>query len=422
MAVLRREVPQRILLVREPPRHGKSEHLSHWTPSWFMLTHPDKNLINVGHGDRFARKWGRRSRETFAELAPGFATGLAPERQAANNWGTIQGGGMITAGVGGSITGEGADLLIVDDLIKNAKDAQSENYREGIWDWFRSTAWTRLEPDGVCVAIGTSWHRDDVLSRIRTQLGEDVLEICLPAIAEHDDPLGREPGEPLWPDRISAVELENRKRTLGPYYWNALYQQRPIEHEHAEWDAGYFENIWADYWPEQFELSVLLADPAKGVKGGDFAACVFAGLFRGNIYVDARLERIAPNRLVEVAATMATQYKADAIGFEANAFQFLIAPEFDRHSRQLGLLMPSAMMIENHNVPKPVRIRRLSGWLNRVRLRRGSPGCELLLEQLRDFPLADHDDGPDALEMAIRQLNLAAAGYAAAVEPEVSYR
>lgn len=407
--LIARRIPQRVLLVREPPRHGKSEHLSHWTPAWYLATRPDKDVLLCGYSQDFARTYGRRSRDTYEKVAPCFGPVVVnKDRRGSTSWGTTAGGGLITAGVATGIGGRPANLLIVDDLIKNSQDAQSEAHREMVWEWFLSTAMTRLEPDGVCVAIGTSWHRDDVLERIKQRFEGDCLEVCLPAIAEHDDPLGREPGRALWPERFAESQLAEIERTLGPYYWSALYQQRPLSHEDAEWPAELFDGILIDdhEWPASFEISCLALDPAQGKKGGDYAAIIFLGLAQGKLYVDADLTRTPASGLVQRLAAIAERTQPDAVGVETDMWQELLLTEFTRYCAANAVPPYPVYPLPTKGVPKETRIRRLGGWLQqrRIKVRRSRSGT-LLVEQLRDFPLADHDDGPDCCEMGLRLLN-----------------
>lgn len=404
--LVHRRIPQRILLVREPPRHGKSEHLSHWTPAWYLANWPEREVMVTGYGNRFAQKWGRRSRNTFAAIAPEFGTALAPDRQAADSWGTIDGGGCLTAGMGGGIGGEGASLLIVDDLIKDHQDAQSEAYREHSWDWFRSTAWPRLAPDGVCVAIGTSWHREDYQQRMKREFGDEVLDICLPAIAEGDDLLGRKPGEALWPARWPLAWLKRQKVIEGQYFWNALYQQRPSQHEQAEWPDGYFgEHLWVDELPRAFEHCVIAIDPARGGKHGDYCPDVLVGWHGQHYYVIADVLRRPVEAAAESAVAKALRWDVDLVHVEGNGGHYLAANEVRRVSMEQGI--PQLMVLaEDSKGNKEDRIRRLGPRLFEHQLRFVKcAGNRLLVEQLKDFPIADHDDGPDALEMAVRKLN-----------------
>lgn len=185
-----------------------------------------------------------------------------------------------------------------------------------------------------------------------------------------------------------------------------------LDSEGAEWPGEYFDDLYSDQWPAAFELSAIAVDPSKGREKGDYSAIVFVGVTGGLIYVDADLERRPVPSIVEDTANMAAAYGPQVIGFEANGFQDLIAPEFDRYCMANRLPPYPIELIENYGVAKEVRIRRLGGWLRskRIKLRRNA-ATELLVQQMMMFPLGDHDDGPDALEMAIRLLDsLASAG------------
>lgn len=138
---------------------------------------------------------------------------------------------MNTAGVGGPITGKGAHLLLIDDPIKNAEEAYSKTMRDKAWEWYRSTAYTRLEPGGAIILTMTRWHQDDMAGRLIEEMnlgsGDKWEIINLPALAEANDPLGRQPGEPLWEERFPLKRLREIKAAIGTDWWNALYQQRP---------------------------------------------------------------------------------------------------------------------------------------------------------------------------------------------------
>jgi hypothetical protein len=126
---------------------------------------------------------------------------------------------METAGVGGPITGKGADVLIIDDPIKNPEEANSPTQREKIWDWFQTTAYTRLEPGGAIILIMTRWHPDDLAGRLLKQMesgGEHWEVVSLPAIAEDRDLLGRKPGQALWPARFDEAALAAKKNAQSP--------------------------------------------------------------------------------------------------------------------------------------------------------------------------------------------------------------
>ena len=400
---------EQIIIIEAPPRHGKSEFISKYFPAWYLNRFPDNNVILTSYEANFARSWGRKSRAVFEQMCPIFGLEVDPERGAANDWG-IKGhlGGMITAGVGGAITGRGGNVLIVDDYMKNSEEACSEVIREKHWDWWGSTASTRLEPGGLAIVMATRWHEDDLSGRlIRDAMsgeGPPVVRLHLPALAKEDDILGRDVGDALWPERWPVERLERRKASMDVFWWNALFGQTPGRHTRTEWPDEYFPpSMWSQRWPEKFEQSTMFIDPSKGRKGGDFSAIVFIGLCGGLLYVDCSIKRRPAPMIVSDAIEMYLRYKPEGVGLESNAFQELLAPELDRQCAERNIAPLPIHLVEN-KVDKEVRINRLGPYLLRHKFRfcGSSPDCSLLVAQLKEFPMGDHDDGPDALEGAIR--------------------
>lgn len=225
----------------------------------------------------------------------------------------------------------------------------------------------------------------------------------------------------------------------NPGYRASLLAQRTVEQERllygnwkigddegSEWPAEYFGDIYGGKWPDAFELSTIAIDPSKGrTESADPSAIVFVGLHRGTLYVDADIRRRPPPQIVVDAVNMAAEYQPNDIGVESNGFQELLITDFDDYiAENRGMIWP-VHGVENYSVSKHTRIRRLGGWLRsgKIKLRRGSEGCKILVSQLRGFPNPKvHDDGPDALEMGIRNLNDLARALMANAEPEEVYQ
>ena len=148
-----------------PPRHGKSELLSHWLEVWYLANWPDKRIGLASYAHGFAATWGRKVRNTIRDN-PEIGVEISRDQSIGHNWQTSEEGGMMTSGVGGPFTGRGFDLLIIDDPIKNRLDANSPRIRQRIWDWWTSTARTRLEPGGSAIVVMTRWHEDDLVGRL----------------------------------------------------------------------------------------------------------------------------------------------------------------------------------------------------------------------------------------------------------------
>lgn len=253
MRVERGEIKR--LMIFSPPRHGKSELGTIHFPAWYMMRNPDRRVILTSYAANLADTFSRRIRAIFRDHAYNlFGVSIASDSAKVDEW-DIEGhhGKLIAAGVGGPITGQGASLLIIDDPLKNAEEANSPTMRQKIWDWFVSTAYTRLEPDGAIVLTLTRWHEDDLAGRLMKQMGEEDGEhweiLNLPALAEAKDPLGREVGEALWPSRFNVQTLLRIKRAVGSYVWSALYQQRP-----QDLHGGGFKAFWFK-WYTKNEIS-----------------------------------------------------------------------------------------------------------------------------------------------------------------------
>jgi predicted phage terminase large subunit-like protein len=214
-----------------PPRHGKSELIDHWLPVWYLDRWPDREVILATHSAELSVAFSRRVRDTIHRHADQLRVRISPSSSAAHRWRTTAGGGMRAVGVGGSITGEGAHLLLLDDLLRGIRDAYSPAVREATWRWYATDARTRLAPGGAVVAISTRWHEDDPIGRLRRSAQEDGEPwrfVALPAYAGEGDPLGRELGAALWPGRWPLAELRRAEKVLGPVFWAALYQQEPV--------------------------------------------------------------------------------------------------------------------------------------------------------------------------------------------------
>lgn len=307
------------------------------------------------------------------------------------------------------------NCLIVDDYFKNVEEALSETTRNRVDQWFMSTSSTRLTPDGSIVIVATRWHPKDLIGRRLEQIGqggEEWERIRLPALAEADDPLGRAEGEPLWPEQFDEKWLTARR---DAYYasgygwmWEALYQQNPPEVLDAEWDSAYFgEAIWFDEWPpaERIQWRVMALDPSVGkTDKADYSAYVLLGVdWDLNLWVDANIERRDVSRMIDDGLALARTFQPHAFGVEANQFQAVLADIFWERSAARNQMVNVKGITNTANKRERIRAG-LTEHLARgkLRFRHGSPGTALLVEQLRGFPSCKHDDGPDALEMAMR--------------------
>jgi predicted phage terminase large subunit-like protein len=214
------------LMLLLPPGHGKSAYASVLFPAWWFTRHPASSVIAACHTADLASHFARRVREIVREQAPVLGYNLTRDERAAARWRTTNRSDYYACGIRGPITGRRADLVLIDDPIKSHTEADSQSARDSLWNWYRSDLATRLKPGGRIVLIMTRWHQDDLGGRLlETDPGWTVLKF--PALAEADDPLGRKPGEALWPEWENEAALDRKRQTVGPRNWQALFQQNP---------------------------------------------------------------------------------------------------------------------------------------------------------------------------------------------------
>lgn len=404
-----------ILLIEVPPRHGKSTEISEHAPAWFIGTFPDRHVILCSYQAEFAASWGLKARMILEEYGRQlYGVELDPSSKAAKRW-QLKGrrGGMITAGVGGPITGMGADLLIIDDPIKNAEEAMSEVIREKHWDWWLSTARTRLQPGAVVILLLTRWHQDDLAGRLLQAAadgGDPVREIRLPALAEEDDPLGREPGEALWPERYSRSYLEHT-REIDSYWFAAMFQGKPTPDEGGIFNRKnfrYFEvdgdevvlrldggetKRWGIDWCEKVTY-VDLAVSEKETADYTVATEVWVTPDQEMLIRNVVRDRIpGPDQAGFLEAHYVGRLKVEAMGYQAALVQELV---------RRGLPVEAV-----HPDKDKVTRAAAAGALYRSGKVFHLAGAEWLADfevELLAFPMGEHDDQVDTVSYAAKDL------------------
>lgn len=246
------------------PTHN-SELISKWLPIWFLANHPSKRVMLASYEADFAASWGRKVRDFFEHPdAERFTTvRVKGDSHAADRWETRFDGGMQTAGVGGSFTGKGGDLLIIDDPIKNWVEASSPGRRRLIREWFLSTFFTRAEPGATIVVLMTRWHEHDLVGYLTKEHADNWHEIKLQATSE-----GNGKGMALCPERYTVEDLQAIKASLGSLMYGALFDQNPTPPE-----GGIFKRHWFKTWlpgqlPERFDEVIQSWDLPFGKKEG----------------------------------------------------------------------------------------------------------------------------------------------------------
>lgn len=398
-----------LLIVAMPPRHGKTLTTSKYYPAWHLGRNPDHRVMLVSYGQSLADKNSRAARgiisdHRYGAIFPGVD--LNKTSRAVDAWDIDEHeGGGDALGVLGSATGKGANLLICDDLIKNRQEAESLLIRDRTWDAFNDDLLSRLEPGGAIVLMATRWHQDDPTGRMIAMLQNadaasgPVEMLVFPALAEGGDPLGRQPGEALWPARYSTAELRAIETRSAPYSWSALYQQRPTPAE-----GGIFKRVWFDpaiHHPPQFEYAVRYWDLAmSGKTSADYTVGVKLGFATdGHHYVlDVVRKQIEWGEL--------TPFMADVIlrdgphvaqGIEQKGYMSRAIQDLNADARLHGHVI-RGYPVDTDKLTRalPVAGRAAAGMLHLI----AAHWNQTFIEELCSFPNAGHDDQVDALSGA----------------------
>ena len=333
--------------------------------------------------------------------------------------------------------GEHRPTLIICDDLQNNGHIVSAVQRERSHDWFQGMLMKAGTPSTNVVNLATALHRDAVAMELHRTPGwtsrlfqaivqwpenmslwqeweavytdvskPDYRDVAGGSTDEHREAMDAG-ATVLWPEVEGLYSLMCMRVEGGRSAFEREKQNSPINPELCEWPESYFdERIWFDIWPAQLVVRTMALDPSKGVdsRRGDYSAMVVLGVDRqGTMHVEADLARRPTPEIVAEGVEWFRRFRPDVFGVEANQFQDLLAGEFEMEFRRQGVFTGRPAPIENR-VPKAVRIRRLGPHLSshRFRFKSNSPGTKLLVEQLQQFPVGSHDDGPDALEMALR--------------------
>jgi predicted phage terminase large subunit-like protein len=267
----------RKVMLSLPPQHGKSSLVTERYPVYRLSQNPNLRVIIGSYNQDFARRFGRKTKRLADEC--GIAATDKESSKAQAEWETPQYGGVVSVGVGSGVTGRSGDLIIIDDPVKSREEAESEAYRERCWNWYTDDLYTRLQQDGAIILIMTRWHEDDLAGRIlASEDAPNWTVINLPAEAEENDPLGREIGEALCPERFDKEALADKRGVIGTYGYSALFQGHPTPRE-----GGFFKRHW-------FETVEAAPASANKVRYWDLAA----SQDEGDYTVGTLMSRVEP--------------------------------------------------------------------------------------------------------------------------------
>lgn len=383
-AVERGEIDR--LMIFMPPRHGKSELASKRFPAWCLGRQPRRQIIAASYNSDLANDFGRNVRNIVAEPEFGQVfpeVSLAPDSQAANRMNTNAGGAYVAAGVGTAVTGRGADIALIDDPFKDREEADSQRRRDVVWDWYRSTLFTRLMPGGAIVLIQTRWHEDDLAGRLLEAEGDQWEVLELPALKD---------GKALWPEWYDAPVLERIRDTVGPREWSALYQQKPQPDE-----GTYFQR---DYFKEWEALPSLryygTSDYAVTDGGGDYTVHRVWGIdASGALYrVDGWRGQTTPDVWIEEKLNLIHKYKPLAWFGESGVIKKAVDPMLTRRMRERKIFCRMEWLPSVADKPTRARSFQAMAASGRVFFEPGADIAEFLV-----FPAGKHDDDVDTASM-----------------------
>ena len=278
-----------------PFQHGKSLLCSIYFPAWVLLLWPGTRIALGSYETGFAANFGMRVRDIVNRYGPALDVELRVDTKAKSEWAIHKhGGGMVCKGRSGPLTGRPADLLLIDDPIKNAAEAQSQVILDNLWEWYQTVAYSRLGPRAPVIVVGTRWCTQDLHGRLdaEAKVGGDKFDtILFKAIAGKNDILGRKEGEALWPERVPLQRLERVAKTR-PRWFKACWQGEPMEDQGLhfqpkDWprytdvgDAWRIHNglVWNNYRKDECTIILALDWAQKGKKDSDKTAFVIAAL------------------------------------------------------------------------------------------------------------------------------------------------
>lgn len=393
------------LIINMPPRHTKSEFASYLLPAWFLGKFPQKKIIQTAHTAELSVGFGRKVRnlvqsEQYAKI---FDTKLSSDSKAAGRWNTSQGGDYNALGVGGAVTGKGADILIIDDphSEQEAKFGRPEVY-DGVYEWYTSGPRQRLQPGGAIIIVMTRWSKRDLTGQVLKKSGQDGVDewevIEFPAILPS--------GNPLWPGFWKKEELEALKAELPVAKWEAQYQQNPTSEEGAIIKREFWK-IWTEADPPPCEYLIQSWDTAfEKTNRSDYSACTTWGVFykadkdgeeKPNIILlDAYKQRLEFPELKKKALEMWKEWNPDTLIVEKKAAGSPLIYEL----RKIGI--PLSEYTPSKGSDKIARVNAVSDlfasgvvWCPETRW------AEEVMEEMASFPNGDNDDLVDSSSQAL---------------------
>jgi len=403
------------IIISVPPRHGKSLTVSQLFPAWALGKYPDLRFILTTYGAELSEKMGLGTRdiiqsEQYSAIFP--KTNLRQDVKSKRKWMTETGGSYTAVGIGGSVTGIGADIILIDDPHKDRKEAESNLQRDRVWEYYKSTLYSRLQGSGAIILIMQRWHTDDLVGRLMEQQennpeSDQWTVINFPAVAEEDEyydgALVRKQGEPLWEKAFPLEKLSNIRQNSGTYNWISQYQQDPVLQEEQEFQPHYFRTY------EEKDLAPLrlryytLVDPAisQRKEADESVVLTVAKEIDGpNIYrIHEDAGHFTPKQLIDIIFKHHEQYDSN-VTLEQIAFQKALKYSIEEEQRRREVYFA---IHETKVGNKEERIRGLLPLYQRGVIHHRHNEYEYE-KQLMQFPRGKRDDRADCMSFCLDTL------------------
>jgi len=396
------------LIINMPPRHTKSEFASYLLPAWFLGKFPHKKVIQTSHTAELAVNFGRKVRnlvdqDIYTKIFPGVA--LQIDSKAAGRWATNKSGDYFAIGVGGAVTGKGADLLIIDDPHSEQEAALAENNPEiydKVYEWYTSGPRQRLQPGGSIVVVMTRWSKRDLTGQVlkaSAQRGGDEWEVIeFPALFEND--------KPLWPEFWNLEELLALKEELPNSKWMAQYQQNPTSEISAIVKREWWQ-IWEGEEPPDCQFTLMAWDTAfEKSSRADYSAMTLWGVFyhpddngiaQANIILlNAFRDRMEFPTLKRVAIEHYQEWAPDSVIIEKKASGAPLIYEM----RAMGIPVQEFTPVKGND--KISRLNAVSDIFASGRVwAPNTSWAEEVIDEVASFPAGEHDDYVDSTSLAL---------------------
>lgn len=391
------------LIVLMPPRHGKSELVSLRFPCWYLARHPKDYIVQAGYAESIALAHSRQARDIFvsSEMQMLFSDihyrperagqeSVVPERQAAHEWGTKQGGSYYAVGIGGGLTGRGFNVGIIDDPVKDEEEAASQTIRDKVWDWYQKVFRTRAEPNAAIIIVMTRWHQDDLVGRLLNQQKDPEADqwTVLHFKAIDDD-------KALWPERYPIDVLKKIQSSVGSRAFTSLYQGEPTIAE-----GQIIKREWWRFYKEEPSYNRVIHswDTAfKDKSQNDYSVCTVWGETKNGYYLkDVWRKKVEFPELKRTVQVLYDRDLPDVVIVEDKASGQSLIQELQRNTR-----IP--VFPVKVDVNKVARANSVTPSIEagKVLLPENAPWLFDYIEELSAFPNAEHDDQVDSTTQAL---------------------